>query len=60
MSNIYKKVDITTVASSGMGEAANRRKERLKKLLEEIQKNGIEAIFNLMEEASHGQKEKIS
>lgn len=58
MSNIYKKVHIILLPLVEW-EAANRRKERLKKLLEEIQKNGIEAIFNLMEEALHEQKEKI-
>jgi hypothetical protein len=40
-----KKITLLQLPQVRMGKAANRRNERLKKLLEEIQKNGIEAYL---------------
>ncbi|QLK07296.1 3-oxoacyl-[acyl-carrier protein] reductase [Priestia megaterium] len=74
MSNIQDKVVIITGASSGIGEAtakelaskgaqlvlAARRENRLKKLQEEIQKNGGQAIYKVTDVASHEQMEELA
>ncbi|MBU8691195.1 SDR family oxidoreductase [Priestia megaterium] len=74
MSNIQDKVVIITGASSGIGEAtakelaskgaklvlAARREDRLKKLQEEIQKNGGQAIYKVTDVASHEQMEELA
>ncbi|MEJ9314724.1 SDR family oxidoreductase [Priestia megaterium] len=74
MSNTQDKVVIITGASSGIGEAtakelaskgvqlvlAARRENRLKKLQEEIQKNGGQAIYKVTDVASHEQMEELA
>jgi NADP-dependent 3-hydroxy acid dehydrogenase YdfG len=74
MSNIQGKVVIITGASSGIGEAAAkelaskgaklvlvaRREERLKKLQEEIQNNGGQAIYKVTDVTSHDQMEELA
>ncbi|MGG0425868.1 SDR family oxidoreductase [Priestia megaterium] len=74
MSIIQDKVVIITGASSGIGEAtakelaskgaklvlAARREDRLKKLQEEIQNNGGQAIYKVTDVASHEQMEELA
>jgi NADP-dependent 3-hydroxy acid dehydrogenase YdfG len=74
MSNIQDKVVIITGASSGIGEAtakelaskgaklvlAARREDRLKKLQEEIQDNGGQAIYKVTDVTSHEQMEELA
>ncbi len=74
MSNIQDKVVIITGASSGIGEAtakelaskdaklvlAARREDRLKKLQEEIQKNGGQAIYKVTDVTSYEQMEELA
>jgi NADP-dependent 3-hydroxy acid dehydrogenase YdfG len=74
MSNIQGKVVIITGASSGIGEAtaielaskgaklvlAARREDRLKKLQEEIQKNGGQAIYKVTDVTSYEQMEELA
>jgi NADP-dependent 3-hydroxy acid dehydrogenase YdfG len=74
MSNINDKVVIITGASSGIGEAtakelaskgakvvlAARREERLKKLQEEIQNKGGQAIYKVTDVVSHEQMEELA
>lgn len=74
MSNIQDKIVIITGASSGIGEAtakelaskgaklvlAARREDRLKKLQEEIQNNGGEAIYKVTDVTSHEQMEELA
>lgn len=74
MSNIHDKVVIITGASSGIGEAtakelaskgakvvlAARREERLKKLQEEIQSKGGQAIYKVTDVVSHEQIEELA
>ncbi|MCY8203411.1 MULTISPECIES: SDR family oxidoreductase [Bacillus subtilis group] len=74
MSNIQDKVVIITGASSGIGEAtakelaskgaklilAARREDRLKKLQEEIQNKGGQAIYKVTDVASHEQVEELA
>jgi NADP-dependent 3-hydroxy acid dehydrogenase YdfG len=74
MSSIQDKVVIITGSSSGIGEAtakelalkgaklvlAARREERLKKLQEEIQNNGGQAIYKVTNVSSHEQMEELA
>jgi len=74
MSNIQDKVVIITGASSGIVEAtakelafkgakfvlATRRKDRLKKLQEEIRTNGGEAIYKVTDVTSRQQMEELA
>lgn len=74
MSNIQDKVVIITGASSGIGEAtanelaskgaklvlAARREDRLKKLHEEIEKNGGKAGYKVTDVASNEQMEELA
>jgi NADP-dependent 3-hydroxy acid dehydrogenase YdfG len=74
MSNIQDKVVVITGASSGIGEAtakelaskgaklvlAARREDRLKKLQEEIQNNGGQAIYKVTDVTSHEQMEDLA
>jgi NADP-dependent 3-hydroxy acid dehydrogenase YdfG len=74
MPDIQDKVVIITGASSGIGEAtakelaskgaqlvlAARREDRLKKLQEEIQNNGGQAIYKVTDVASHEQMEELA
>ena len=74
MSNIQDKVVVITGASSGIGEAtarelaskgaklvlAARREDRLKKLQDEIQNNGGQAIFKVTDVTSRGQMEELA
>ncbi|MGE8078775.1 SDR family oxidoreductase [Peribacillus loiseleuriae] len=74
MSNIQDKVVIITGASSGIGEAtakklasqgaklvlAARREDRLKKLQEEIQNDGGQAIYKVADVTSHEQMEELA
>ena len=74
MSNIQDKVVIITGASSGIGEAtakelaskgaklvlAARREDRLKKLQEEIQTNGGQAIYKVTDVTSREQMEELA
>jgi len=74
MSNIRDKVVIITGASSGIGEAtakelaskgaklvlAARREDRLKKLQEEIQNSGGQAIYQVTDVTSHEQMEELA
>jgi NADP-dependent 3-hydroxy acid dehydrogenase YdfG len=74
MSNIRDKVVIITGASSGIGEAAAkelaskgakvvlaaRREDRLKKLQEEIQNGGGEAIYKVIDVTSYEQMEELA
>jgi NADP-dependent 3-hydroxy acid dehydrogenase YdfG len=74
MTNIQDKVVIITGASSGIGEAtakelaskgaklvlAARREERLKKLQEEIQNEGGQAIYKVTDVASQEQVEELA
>ncbi|MDG0061975.1 SDR family oxidoreductase [Priestia megaterium] len=74
MSNIQDKVVIITGASSGIGEATAkelaskgaklvltaRREDRLKKLQEEIQKGGGQAIYKVTDVSSHEQMEELA
>ncbi|MBT2728153.1 MULTISPECIES: SDR family oxidoreductase [unclassified Bacillus (in: firmicutes)] len=74
MSNIQEKVVIITGASSGIGEAtakelasrgaklvlAARREDRLKKLQEEIQNSGGQAIYKITDVTSHEQMEELA
>ncbi|MGN7484998.1 SDR family oxidoreductase [Priestia megaterium] len=74
MSNTQDKVVIITGASSGIGETtakelaskgaklvlAARREDRLKKLQEEIQNNGGEAIYKVTDVTSHEQMEELA
>jgi NADP-dependent 3-hydroxy acid dehydrogenase YdfG len=74
MSNIQGKVVIITGASSGIGEAAAkelaskgaklvlaaRREDRLKKLEEEIQNNGGQAIYKVTDVSSYEQMEELA
>ncbi|WP_419883481.1 SDR family oxidoreductase [Peribacillus sp. B-H-3] len=74
MSNIQGKVVIITGASSGIGEAAAkelasrgsklvlaaRREDRLKKLQEEIQGIGGQAIYKVTDVTSHEQMEELA
>lgn len=74
MSNIQDKVVIITGASSGIGEAtavelaskgaklvlAARREERLKKLQEEIQNSGGQAIYHVTDVTSYEQMEALA
>ncbi|MGM0878522.1 MAG: SDR family oxidoreductase [Bacillota bacterium] len=74
MSNIQDKVVIITGTSSGIGESAAkelaskgaklvlaaRREERLKKLQEEIQHNGGQAIYKGTDVTSHEQMEELA
>jgi NADP-dependent 3-hydroxy acid dehydrogenase YdfG len=74
MSNIQDKVIIITGASSGIGEAtanelaskgaklvlAARREDRLKKLQDEIQNNGGQAIYRVADVTSHEQMEELA
>lgn len=74
MSDIQGKVVIITGASSGIGEAtakelaskgaklvlAARREDRLKKLQEEIQKNGGQAIYKVTDVTSYEQMEELA
>jgi NADP-dependent 3-hydroxy acid dehydrogenase YdfG len=74
MSNIQGKVVIITGASSGIGEAtakelaskgaklvlSARREDRLKKLQEEIQKNGGQAIYKVTDVTSYEQMEELA
>jgi NADP-dependent 3-hydroxy acid dehydrogenase YdfG len=74
MSNIQDKVVIITGASSGIGEAtakelasrgaklvlAARREERLKKLQEEIQNSGGQAIYQVTDVTSYEQMEALA
>lgn len=73
MSNIQDKVVIITGASSGIGEVtakelaskgakmvlAARREDRLKKLQEEIQNNGGQAVYKVADVTSHEQMEDL-
>jgi NADP-dependent 3-hydroxy acid dehydrogenase YdfG len=74
MSNIQDKVVIITGASSGIGEAAAkelaskgaklvlaaRREDRLKKLHDDIQNNGGQAIYKVTDVTSHEQMEELA
>jgi NADP-dependent 3-hydroxy acid dehydrogenase YdfG len=74
MSTIQDKVVIITGASSGIGEAtakelaskgaklvlAARREERLKKLQDEIQSTGGQAIYKVTDVTSRGQMEELA
>ncbi|CAI8857449.1 SDR family oxidoreductase [Bacillus sonorensis] len=74
MSNIQGKVVIITGASSGIGEAtakelaskgaklilAARREDRLKKLQDEIQTSGGQAIYKVTDVTSHQQMEELA
>jgi NADP-dependent 3-hydroxy acid dehydrogenase YdfG len=74
MSNIQDKVVIITGASSGIGEAtakelaskgaklvlAARREDRLKKLQDDIQTNGGQAIYKVIDVTSYEQMEELS
>lgn len=74
MSKIQDKVVIITGASSGIGEAtakelaskgaklvlAARREDRLKRLQEEIQNNGGQAIYKVTDVTSHEQMEELA
>ncbi|MBD1379876.1 SDR family oxidoreductase [Metabacillus arenae] len=74
MSNIQNKVVIITGASSGIGGAtakelaskgaklvlAARREDRLKKLQEEIQNNGGQAIYKVADVSSREQMEELA
>lgn len=74
MSNIQDKVVIITGASSGIGEAtakelaskgaklvlAARREDRLKKLQEEIQNNGGQAVYKVTDVTSYEQMEELA
>lgn len=74
MSNIQGKVVIITGASSGIGEAtakelaskgaklvlAARREDRIKKLQEEIQNSGGQAIYKVTDVTSHEQMEELA
>ncbi|MEH7440068.1 SDR family oxidoreductase [Neobacillus drentensis] len=74
MSTIQDQVVIITGASSGIGEAtakelaskgaklvlAARREDRLKKLQDEIQTNGGQAIYKVTDVTSHKQMEELA
>ncbi|MDT3426244.1 NADP-dependent 3-hydroxy acid dehydrogenase YdfG [Paenibacillus forsythiae] len=74
MSNIQDKVVIITGASSGIGEAtakelaskgaklvlAARREDRLKKMHEEIEKNGGKAVYKVTDVTSSEQMEELA
>ncbi|MFZ0445261.1 MAG: SDR family NAD(P)-dependent oxidoreductase, partial [Bacillus sp. (in: firmicutes)] len=74
MSNIQSKVVIITGASSGIGAAvakdfatkgaklvlAARREERLIKLQNEINRNGGQAIYKVIDVTSHIQMEELA
>ncbi|MDQ6594896.1 SDR family oxidoreductase [Bacillus salipaludis] len=74
MSTIQDRVVIITGASSGIGEAtakelaskgaklvlAARREDRLKKLQEEIQRNGGQATYKVTDVTSHEQMEELA
>ncbi|URJ45428.1 SDR family oxidoreductase [Paenibacillus polymyxa] len=74
MSNIQEKVVIITGASSGIGEAAAkklaskgaklvlaaRREDRLKKLQDEIEQSGGEAVYTVTDVSSHQQMEGLA
>lgn len=74
MSNIQNKVVIITGASSGIGEAtakdlaskgaklvlAARREDRLKKLQEEIHKDGGQAVYKVVDVTSYEQMEALA
>ncbi|RFT96177.1 SDR family oxidoreductase [Paenibacillus jamilae] len=74
MSNIQGKVVIITGASSGIGEAAAkelaskgaklvlaaRREDRLKKLQDEIEQSGGEAVYKKTDVSSHQQMEDLA
>lgn len=74
MSNIQEKVVIITGASSGIGEAAAkelaskgaklvlaaRREDRLKKLQDEIEQSGGEAVYKVMDVSLHQQMEDLA
>ncbi|KJK31019.1 SDR family oxidoreductase [Paenibacillus polymyxa] len=74
MSNIQEKVVIITGASSGIGEAAAkelaskgaklvlaaRREDRLKKLKDEIEQSGGEAVYKVTDVSSHQQMEDLA
>ncbi|GER66828.1 oxidoreductase [Weizmannia acidilactici] len=74
MSNIQDKVVIITGASSGIGEAtakelavkgaklvlAARREDRLKKLQEEIQSNGGQAVYKVTDVTKYEQVEELA
>ncbi|MEK5406734.1 SDR family oxidoreductase [Paenibacillus sp. FSL W8-0439] len=74
MSNIQEKVVIITGASSGIGEAAAkelaskgaklvlaaRREDRLKKLQDEIEQSGGEAVYKVTDVSSHQQMEDLA
>jgi NADP-dependent 3-hydroxy acid dehydrogenase YdfG len=74
MPNIQNKVVIITGASSGIGEAtakelaskgaklvlAARREDRLKKLQNEIQISGGQAIYKVTDVTSHEQMEELA
>ncbi|MGG4216423.1 SDR family oxidoreductase [Paenibacillus sp. FSL L8-0638] len=74
MSNIQEQVVIITGASSGIGEAAAkelaskgaklvlaaRREDRLKKLQDEIEQSGGQAIYKVTDVSSHQQMEDLA
>lgn len=74
MSNIQNKVVIITGASSGIGETtakelatkgaklvlAARREDRLRKLQQEIQNSGGQAIYKVTDVTSHEQMEELA
>jgi NADP-dependent 3-hydroxy acid dehydrogenase YdfG len=74
MSNIQEKVVIITGASSGIGEAAAkelaskgaklvlaaRREDRLKKLQDEIEQSGGEAVYKVTDVSLHQQMEDLA